>query len=77
MNQYHVTLPLWDSLAYVRRRSGKTQEEVAQVAGVSRNYISLMERGKAHGITISTLEKIVAAYGFEMTINLIEKGGTP
>jgi transcriptional regulator with XRE-family HTH domain len=45
----------------LRRQNNLSQDELAQKAGLSRTYISLIERGQAKNITVGALRKIYAA----------------
>ena len=56
-----------------RAFGNKTQEEVANVAGVSRQRLSLIEQGKANP-QIATLGKIMAALGFRIHYGFTDKG---
>lgn len=47
-----------------RRRQMKiSQTELAKMAGISRNYVSLIERGEAQNISINVLNQLAAALG--------------
>jgi len=47
----------------LRKRSGASQGELAQTASISRNYVSLIERGEATNISIGVVEKLAAVLG--------------
>ncbi len=57
-----------------RRRMGKTQEEVAQRAGVHRNTLIEVERGSLE-VRLSTIIKIASALGLAVEIKLNPKDG--
>jgi DNA-binding XRE family transcriptional regulator len=44
-------------LAYFRKKSGRTQAELAAVAGISQNYLSALESGTRKG-TVDVLKKL-------------------
>ena len=46
-----------------RKDKGLSQEALAQSAGVSRNYISLIERGKARNVSMDILSRLALALG--------------
>lgn len=63
-------LTISDSIYLQRKRLKVSQDKLARAAGVSRNYISLIERGKTDGLTIGTLEKICRALGLSVDITI-------
>jgi transcriptional regulator with XRE-family HTH domain len=59
---------------FIRRRAlGLTQQQVADAAGISRNYVSLIERGNLIGVTLKTLVNYAEALGWGLDIRLVEK----
>jgi transcriptional regulator with XRE-family HTH domain len=44
-----------------RKQRRMSQAQLALTAGVSRNYISMIERGDAHNLTVRTLCKLADA----------------
>jgi len=40
-----------------------TQSELAEQAGISRNYVSLIERGEASNVSVNLLHRLAAALG--------------
>ena len=44
-----------------RKEKGLSQGEVAQRAGISRNYISLIERGEARNVSINIINQLAIA----------------
>lgn len=46
-----------------RKEKGFSQEELARLVGVSRNYVSLIERGEAHGISMKVISQLAVALG--------------
>jgi len=47
-----------------RRKKGLSQERLAEIAGVHRTYIGMIERGEKN-ITLENIEKIAKALGKE------------
>jgi transcriptional regulator with XRE-family HTH domain len=46
-----------------RKGLGLSQEALAQKAGISRNYISLIERGDVRNVSLNTLSRLATALG--------------
>lgn len=46
-----------------RKEKKLSQEELARLVGVSRNYVSLIERGEAHGISMKVVSQLAIALG--------------
>ena len=46
-----------------RKNMGLSQEALAERAGVSRNYISIIERGEAHNVSTNILGQLAVALG--------------
>lgn len=46
-----------------RRALGISQSELADRAGISRNYVSLIERGEASNLSLNVLHNLAAALG--------------
>lgn len=46
-----------------RRELGISQARLADLAGISRNYVSLIERGDAKNVSIGTLNNLASALG--------------
>lgn len=44
-----------------REQTGMTQSRLAEIIGVSRNYISLIERGLATNLSLSVYQRILEA----------------
>jgi transcriptional regulator with XRE-family HTH domain len=55
----HFTLG--DKVRKLRRERGLSQRQLAGRAGVSRNYISLIERGEADNVTLNALGRLAEA----------------
>jgi transcriptional regulator with XRE-family HTH domain len=55
----------------LRRRRRWRQADLAAAAGVSRETVSRVERGKVHGLTLRSVERMVAALG--ATTNLLAR----
>ena len=56
-----------DSLKNMRKYHKMTLDDVENITGIAKPYLSQLENGK-HDVKISTLEKIVDVYGYELTI---------
>jgi|TARA_R110002020_G_scaffold270016_1_gene485337 transcriptional regulator with XRE-family HTH domain len=56
-----------DSLKNIRKYHKMTLDDVENITGIAKPYLSQLENGK-HDVKISTLEKIVDVYGYELTI---------
>ncbi|HLF89597.1 MAG TPA: helix-turn-helix transcriptional regulator [Anaerolineales bacterium] len=54
---------LADQVFNQRRTLGISQGELAERAGISRNYVSLIERGEASNLSINVLNNLAAALG--------------
>lgn len=50
-----------------REAAGFTQEEAADAVGISRTYMSKIERGKAKNLTLATARKIAALYACDVS----------
>ncbi len=46
-----------------RKEKELSQEELARLVSVSRNYVSLIERGEAHGISMKVVSQLAIALG--------------
>ena len=58
-----------DSLKNIRKYRKMTLGDVEQLTGISKPYLSQLENGK-HDIKLSTFEKIIESYGYEVTVTL-------
>jgi putative transcriptional regulator len=54
-------------LAQFREKAGLTHEEVATLAGIKRQYYSMIENGSRNP-SVSVAKKIAEALGFEWTL---------
>lgn len=54
---------LGERVADLRKGSGESQVGLAKRAGISRNYVSLIERGGLTNISIGVVEKLAAVFG--------------
>ena len=55
-------------IAYYRKKKGYTQAQLAEMVGISSNYLSLIERGnKGQSYSMETLFKITEA--LEITVS--------
>lgn len=50
-------------LAKRRREMALSQGALADIAGVSRNYVALIEQGKAQNVSLSILTRLASAIG--------------
>jgi len=55
-------------LERARRRAGKSQDELAELAGTSRTTISAYERGRKSP-TLTTVARILESIGFELSLD--------
>lgn len=46
-----------------RKENGWSQEKLGEMADISRNYVSLIERGEADSISIKVINKLATALG--------------
>ena len=60
------------NLRRLRRAQGLSQEELADRAGINRNYIGMLEREK-NAATVDMLERLAGVLGVEPTV-LLEVG---
>ena len=56
-----------------RKEKGWSQEQLGQMADISRNYVSQIERGEADSISIKVINKLAIALG----VSPAELGETP
>ena len=54
-----------ERLNEIRSKRGISQERLAEMAGLHRTYVSLIERGERN-VTIETIEKLATALDVEM-----------
>jgi len=66
-------MTIFEYIHLARRRQGLSQSDLAAKVGVSRNYIGLIEMGRAAGLMLGVLSKVVVALGFVLEINFHEK----
>lgn len=59
----------------IREHLGKTQSEVAAEAGVSQGAVSRSERGLVGGLPVNVVERIVAALGGSLYLDVRYQGG--
>ncbi len=62
-------------LAQIRRRRGVSQDELAATVGLSRDYVSKLERGERDGLTVATFCELVDALDMELKIMNKDKAG--
>jgi transcriptional regulator with XRE-family HTH domain len=53
-------------LRQFRKRHGLTQEDFAEVSGISYKYYQAIESGRKRQLRLSTLERLAAAYHIEL-----------
>jgi len=46
-----------------RKEKGWSQEELGGLAGISRNYVSLIERGEAESVSMKVVNQLAVAFG--------------
>ncbi len=54
-------------LAKRRREMALSQGALADIAGVSRNYVALIEQGKAQNVSLDILTRLAGAIGVTLT----------
>lgn len=57
---------LLDRLRLFRERHGVTQEEFAEISGISYKYYQAVEAGRKRQLRLSTLERLASAYHIEL-----------
>lgn len=62
----YVSVTLGEMVGIHRDRLHISQGELAKRAGVSRNYISLIECGQGENVSFKVLQKICAVLGVEI-----------
>jgi transcriptional regulator with XRE-family HTH domain len=62
------------AVRFLRRRAGSRQLDLAVRAGTSREMVSRIERGQIEGLTVSSLERIAAAVGASLYIEVRWRG---
>ena len=60
-------------LRKLRKSQRYSQQEAAELAGISRNYIAQIEAGRYNTATLKTLRKVLAVYGKELVITVKDK----
>lgn len=63
-----IGLTLSEMIVINRKRLGMTQAELAEAVGISRNYVSTMERGYMEQVSLKTLSAVLVQLGLEMHI---------
>lgn len=58
-------------LTKIRKKSGKTQAQVARQLHISQQLISQIETGEAENITINTLTKLAATLGKDIRLSFV------
>src|SRR5687767_1929593 len=58
------------SVRALRLRRGWRQEMLGQRAGVSRQVVSRIERGELAGLTLASLDRVVAALGGSVSVQV-------
>jgi transcriptional regulator with XRE-family HTH domain len=46
-----------------RKEMGWSQEELGELAGISRNYVSFIERGEADSVSMKVIHQLAVAFG--------------
>jgi len=57
---------LLNRLKHLRDAHGLTQEQFAEMSGISYKYYQAVETGRKQELRLSTLERLAAAYGIEV-----------
>jgi len=50
-----------------RKEKRWSQEELGELAGISRNYVSLIERGEAHSVSMKVINQLAVAFGVNVS----------
>jgi transcriptional regulator with XRE-family HTH domain len=66
-------LKLHQRMLLRRRELNLTQQQVAERAGITRNYVSQIERGSLGSVTLKTLFAYAEVLGWAMDIHLSSK----
>ncbi len=66
---------LADQVFRRRRELGISQSSLAKLAGISRNYVSMIERGEAQNVSINVLNSLAAALGTSPAVLTGETAG--
>ena len=72
-----IEVSLSELIAIHRDRLHLSQSELAESAGVSRNYISLIERGYTENVSYGVLERICSRLGLGISITFNSDKITP
>ena len=70
-----VNITFGDSVRLWRMHNKMSQQEFAKIAGVSRNYISLIERDAAANLSLGVMIRVVDAMGLQLEISIKAKKG--
>lgn len=62
-------------IRHYRKKKLLSQEQLAQLAGITKDHIAKIERGKNTNVTINNLVKISEALGIPVTDLLQNKSG--
>lgn len=54
-------------ISYYRRKCGFTQEQLAEMIGLSQNFLSQVESRQLKGVSLETLFKLADVLGIEPT----------
>jgi transcriptional regulator with XRE-family HTH domain len=63
-------LTFWEVLRLERERKGMSQEDLATFAGVSRSYVSMIERGFTDRVSMGILQSLCDVLGLEFVVSL-------
>lgn len=72
----NIPISLGEMIGVQRIRRKMSQSALAKEVGISRNYVSLIERGNEN-VSYSTVLKICEVLGLEVSIEMAEGGRTP
>lgn len=59
------TITIGDNLRSIRRQKGITQEQLAELSGISLNFVSKIERKQKQNISIKTLMALASSLNVE------------
>jgi len=63
-NSDDIMFKLGHKIRYERSKRGFSQEKLAELANINRNFVGMVERGETN-ITVRKLDKIAKAFGIE------------
>lgn len=68
-------IPFAETLRLRRYALRKSQTEIAEAVGVSRNYIGMIENGDASNVSYAVLDRWATALGMKLVSVVVDTGG--